>query len=66
MKEDVDRFGKGKRIPSCQLKAKCHKQESTLEHIMWLKGAKKPYNFFRIDKSSSEYTLKSTVWNFKH
>ena len=54
MKEDVDRYGKNKRIPSCQLIAKCYKQESTLEHVVWLKGAKKPFNYFRLHKSSSK------------
>ena len=57
-KSEVDDFKKGKRIPSCQLLARCDtKQPTYLEHSVKLKGAKKPSNYFTIYKSSSECAL---------
>jgi hypothetical protein len=48
-KKEVDKFTKGKRIPSCQLVARCETERpTTLEHLVTLSGAKDGYNTFRI------------------
>ena len=49
-KEHVDSFESGQEIPSCQIRAEWTKQDkpSTLTHLVTLKGAKKPNNYFYI------------------
>ena len=48
-KKEVDNFEKGKRIPSCQLIARCEaEQPTTLEHLVTLSGAKDSHNIFTI------------------
>ena len=53
-KEHVDSFDTGREIPSCQIRAEWTKQgkPSTLTHLVTLKGAKKPNNFFYIELDS--------------
>jgi hypothetical protein len=50
VKKEVDKLRKGKRIPSCQLVARCIKTEqpTTLEHLVTLSGAKRPHHTFTI------------------
>ena len=51
-KKEVDKFRKGKRIPSCQLVARCETERpTTLEHSVKLSGAKVPHNTFTIYRS---------------
>ena len=48
-KKEVDNFEKGKRIPSCQLMARCEtEQPTTLKHLVTLSGAKDLHNTFTI------------------
>jgi hypothetical protein len=50
-KKEVDNFENGKRIPSCQLVARCTcetERPTTLEHLVTLTGAKDPHNTFTI------------------
>ena len=48
-RKEVDNFEKGKRIPSCQLVARCETERpTTLEHLVTLSGAKDPHNTFTI------------------
>ena len=48
-KSEVDNFEEGKRIPSCQLRAKCEIEQPTdLNYSMLLKGAVGPYSAFVI------------------
>ena len=50
-KKEIDNFEKGKRIPSCQLVARCETERpTTLEHLVTLSGAKDPHNTFTIDR----------------
>ena len=54
-KKIVDSFGpSGQKIPSCQIRAEWTKQDkpSTLAHLVTLKGAKKPNNYFYIELDS--------------
>ena len=51
-KIEVDTFKKGKRIPSCQLVARCEMERpTTLKHLVTLSGAKDPHNTFTIYRS---------------
>jgi hypothetical protein len=51
-KKEVDNLKEGKRIPSCQLVARCiTKRPTTLEHLVTLNGAKDPHNTFTIYRS---------------
>ena len=54
-KENVDSFEIGWEIPSCQIRAEWTKQgkPSTLTHLVTLKGAKKPNNYFYIEIDSN-------------
>ena len=53
-KENVDSFDTGREIPSCHIRAEWTKQDkpSTLTHLVTLKGAKKPNNYFYIELDS--------------
>ena len=54
-KKIVDSFGaSGQKIPSCQIRAEWTNQDkpSTLAHLVTLKGAKKPNNYFYIELDS--------------
>ena len=50
IKEDVDSYNTGQRIPSCQLTAEWTNQSKPLRstHQVTLKGAKEPYNYLCI------------------
>ena len=54
-KEWVDSFETGQEIPSCQVRAEWTKQgkPSQLTHLVTLKGAKKPNNYFYIELDST-------------
>ena len=48
-KKEVDSFEEGKRIPSCQLIARCQTEQPTdLEHLVTLNGAKVPHHAFTL------------------
>ena len=53
-KENVDSFEIGREIPSFQIRAEWTKQgkPSTLTHLVTLKGAKAPNNYFYIELDS--------------
>ena len=53
-KENVDSFEIGREIPSCQIRAEWTKQDkpSALAHLVTLKGARKPNNYFYIELDS--------------
>ena len=55
-KKNVDSFGpSGQKIPSCQIRAEWTKQDkpSPLAHLVTLKGARRPNNFFYIELDST-------------
>ena len=53
-KEHVDSFKSGQEMSSCQIRAEWAKlgKPSTLTHLVTLKGAKKPNNYFYIELDS--------------
>ena len=58
----MDGFEKGKRIPSCQLIARCQTEQPTdLEQLVTLSGAKVPHHAFTIYRPRDAGSLYSTI-----
>ena len=64
---EVDSFEKGKRIPSCQLLAKCEKEvPSDLKHAVRLEGTRSPYDAFIIYVSGKNIIIIIVYYALQH